>query len=60
MVEADKINELANRYHIYFSPDGVNALIIELNNWVGQNASINAYKTFFNPVLLAPLLGLFV
>ncbi len=59
IVEGEKIDELANRYYIYFSAGGVDALRAELLNWVGQNASINAYRTFFNPILLAPLLGLF-
>lgn len=58
-VTPDKISDLAQRYYPYFSENGgVEALRAELNRWVGQNASINAYRAFFNPVILAPLICL--
>lgn len=59
-VNAERINELAEQYHMYFSDGGPTALANELNKWIGQNASIDAFRAFFNPIILAPLFGLLV
>ena len=58
-VTNDNVDYLANKYHIYFSSEGVDALRQELlDKWIDKSASIDAYKDFFNPVILAPLFGL--
>lgn len=59
-VTNDNIDYLANKYYIYFSSNGVEALKTELLNWVGKSASIDTYKAFFEPIILVPLLGLLV
>ena len=59
-VTSDKIDYLAQKYHIFFSDGGIDALKSELLKWVDKTnqATINAYKTFFNPIILAPLCSL--
>lgn len=59
MVNAEAITDLATKYAHYFQ-GGYHSLLIELNKWIGQNASINSSFTFFNPVIMAPLICLFV
>lgn len=60
IVRESRIDELANKYHIYFSNNGVDALVNELYKWVDKSATINTYRIFFNPIILVPLFGLLV
>lgn len=57
-VTQDNINALLERYGKYVQDK--NVLFSQLQEFLanGKQGSINAYKAFFNPVLLAPLFGL--
>ncbi|MBQ0045635.1 MAG: hypothetical protein KBS35_01970 [Mycoplasma sp.] len=57
-VTQDNINHLFERYGKYVQDQ--NVLLSELQEYLanGKQGSINAYTTFFNPILLAPLFGL--
>lgn len=55
------IEELAHRY-AKFCEGGESVLFVKLQEYLGsgKQGSIDAYKTFFEPIILAPLLGLLV
>lgn len=60
-VTSGNIDLLADRYqNFYFG--GREALYLKLQEYMDQDtmASINSYRTFFNPIVLAPLFGLLV
>lgn len=59
-VTEDNINLLAERY-AKFHINGYEGLLDELRSFLdGRGASIDSFKTFFNPVILAPLICLLV
>lgn len=59
IVSQNKIEQIANQYGKFYK-GGVNALKIELENWIGKNVIIKSNSTFFKPIILAPIFGLII
>ncbi len=59
-LSADRINELAREY-AKFHFGGQEGLLKELQSWpVGSSVSIDSFKTFFNGLIMIPLIALFI